>query len=50
MRGGELPYRSAMADNRRMKYLVPFAVTMLAIVVIMTVVVIVLFNLVDTPL
>ena len=45
-----LPCGPAMVDNRRMKYLVPFIVTMLADVVIMTFVVIVLFGLVDTPL
>ena len=39
-----------MVDNRRMKYLVPFIVTMLADVVIMAFVVIVLLCLVDTPL
>jgi hypothetical protein len=38
-----------MADNRRMKYLVPFMVTKLAAIVIMAFVVIILFGLVDTP-
>jgi hypothetical protein len=41
-------YRCGMEGNDRTKYLIPFLVTMVAVIVILAVVIVVLFTSVDT--